>query len=60
LSDAEILDVILTAAVAGLVGREADATGFRLDKEFLSDAEQLFGDELYQALRLGGPHNEVS
>ena len=52
-SDEEILDIILTAALACFVGKEADATGYQLPLAFLQKSKQAFGQELYHALQLG-------
>jgi alkylhydroperoxidase family enzyme len=58
-TDAEILDVILTAALACFVGREADATGFQLPAAFLTESRQLFGDQHYFALQTGRRYDEA-
>jgi alkylhydroperoxidase family enzyme len=56
--DEEILDIILTAAVACLVGKEADATGFQLPSEFLKESRQSFGKELFHAMQVGRIHDK--
>lgn len=57
-SDGHILDIILTAALACFIGKEADATGFQLSPESLRESRQSFGEELYHALQVGRVYDE--
>lgn len=58
-SDADILDIVLTASYRCLLSNMVDALGFPPASEWLKGIEEVLGQELYQALQVGRLYSQA-
>jgi alkylhydroperoxidase family enzyme len=58
-SDADILDIALTAASKCLVSKVIDALGLEVDSKILKQREESLGEEAYQTLQVGRVYSQA-